>query len=239
MARYCGAIDEETQDFEGSAIAYLVDAWGVTIGSLFGTSPVTAYVESGAGISEGGATGLTAMVTGLCFFLSIFFAPIFASFPPWATGPTLVIVGSLMIKAAADINWKYMGDAIPAFLTIILMPFTYSIAYGLIGGILTYILINVSVSVVERISGRRWKPKDKEEKEFWTYKLQGGLLPPWVSRAARGQRRFWKADEEAHGAAPPETLTGKEAGVEVGAVSPHRSSQTSDEAEKARSSKLQ
>ena len=115
MARFCGAIDERTQDFEGSAVAYLVDAFGISIGSLFGVPPVTAYIESGAGISEGGATGLTAMTTGVCFFISIFFAPIFASIPPWATGCTLVIVGSLMAKAAADINWRYMGDAIPAF----------------------------------------------------------------------------------------------------------------------------
>lgn len=96
MARFCGAIDERTQDFEGSAVAYLVDAVGISIGALLGTPPVTAYIESGAGISEGGATGLTAMTTGLCFFISIFFAPIFASIPPFATGTVLIIVGSLM-----------------------------------------------------------------------------------------------------------------------------------------------
>lgn len=96
MARFCGAIDEKTQDFEGSAVAYLVDAFGISIGALFGTPPVTAYIESGAGISEGGATGLTAITTGLCFFISIFFAPIFASIPPYATGCVLIIVGSLM-----------------------------------------------------------------------------------------------------------------------------------------------
>ena len=96
MARFCGAIDEKTQDFEGSAVAYLVDAFGISIGALMGTPPVTAYIESGAGISEGGATGLTSITTGLCFFISIFFAPIFASIPPYATGTVLVIVGSLM-----------------------------------------------------------------------------------------------------------------------------------------------
>ncbi len=96
MARFAGAIDEKTQDFEGSAVAYLVDAFGISIGALMGTPPVTAYIESGAGISEGGATGLTAITTGLCFFISIFFAPIFASIPPYATGPVLVIVGALM-----------------------------------------------------------------------------------------------------------------------------------------------
>ena len=94
MARFAGFIDERTQDFENSAIAYSVDAIGISIGALMGCPPVTAYIESGAGISEGGATGLTAMFTGLCFFIAIFFAPIFASIPPWATGPVLVIVST-------------------------------------------------------------------------------------------------------------------------------------------------
>ena len=95
MARFAGFIDERTQDFENSSIAYTVDALGISIGSLFGSPPVTAYIESGAGISEGGKTGLTAIVSGLAFFISIFFAPIFASIPPWATGCTLIIVGKI------------------------------------------------------------------------------------------------------------------------------------------------
>ncbi|EGE01990.1 nucleoside transporter [Trichophyton equinum CBS 127.97] len=128
MARFCGAIDERTQDFEGSAMAYTVDALSISIGSLFGSSPVTAFVESGAGISEGGKTGLTAMTTGVCFFVAIFFSPIFASIPPWATGCTLILVGSMMVRVAADINWRYMGDAIPAFVCLAVMPFSCSIA---------------------------------------------------------------------------------------------------------------
>jgi adenine/guanine/hypoxanthine permease len=203
MARYCGAIDERTQDFEGSAVAYLVDAFGISIGSLFGCPPVTAYIESGAGISEGGATGITAMVTGLCFFISIFFAPIFASIPPWATGCTLIIVGSLMAKQAAQINWTYMGDAIPAFLTIALMPFTYSIADGLIAGITSYIFINTVVWIIEKSSGGKIRPENKDVKDPWTYKIEGGLLPPWVKRAARGKKDFWRpADDEEHNVAP-------------------------------------
>ena len=199
MARFCGAVDEKTQDFEGSATAYLVDAFGISIGSLLGTPPVTAYIESGAGISEGGATGLTAMVTGLCFFISIFFAPIFASIPPWATGCTLVIVGSLMAKSAKDINWAYIGDAIPAFLTIAIMPFTYSIAYGLIAGIMSYILLNTIVFIIEKASGGRIKPKDKELKDPWTWKIEGGLLPPWLTRAAKGKKDLWRPyDDEEH-----------------------------------------
>lgn len=114
MARFAKVIDPVTEDFEGSTIAYMVDAVSISIGSLLGSPPVTAFIESGAGISEGGRTGLTAMTTGLCFFISIFFAPIFASIPSWATGCVLVLVGSMMMQAVTEINWKYMGDAIPA-----------------------------------------------------------------------------------------------------------------------------
>ncbi|KAJ5658663.1 xanthine/uracil permease [Penicillium longicatenatum] len=196
MARFAGAIDERTQDFEGSAVAYMVDAISISIGSLLGSPPVTAFVESGAGISEGGKTGLTSCMTGIAFFISVFFAPIFASIPAWATGCTLVIVGALMAKSAADINWRYYGDAIPAFLTIAIMPFTYSIAYGLIAGILSYILLNTVAWTLEKVSGGRIVPPNKDESDPWSWKLPGGVLPPWVKRAARGQKDFWRRDEE-------------------------------------------
>ncbi|KAF1991599.1 permease [Aulographum hederae CBS 113979] len=217
MARFSGAIDEKTQDFEGSAVAYLVDAFGISIGSLMGAPPVTAYIESGAGISEGGKTGLTAMFSGLCFFIAIFFAPIFASIPPWATGCTLIIVGSLMAKEAQHINWKYPGDAIPAFVTIAVMPFTYSIAYGLIAGIMTYIILNGTVWVIQKASMGKIAPPNLEEKEFWTYKLEGGLLPPWVKRAAHGKKDFWRADEEYAGQEPTSMRESDEHSVEKAA----------------------
>jgi AGZA family xanthine/uracil permease-like MFS transporter len=92
MARFSGVVDPESGDFPRSTVAYCTDATMISIGSLFGMSPVTAFVESGAGISEGGKTGLTAITTGVCFLISIFFAPIFASIPPWATGCTLILV---------------------------------------------------------------------------------------------------------------------------------------------------
>lgn len=199
MARFSGVIDERTQDFENSAIAYSVDAVGISIGSLMGTPPVTAYIESGAGISEGGKTGLTAIFTGLAFFIAIFFAPIFASIPPWATGGTLVIVGSLMAQSAKDINWRYMGDAIPAFLTIAVMPFTYSIAYGLIAGIISYLIINTLVWLIERASGGRIVPPNKAEKEPWTWRIPGGFFPPWLARVLRGKKEFWREDPSSEG----------------------------------------
>ena len=177
-------------------MAYMVDAFGISIGALLGSPPVTAYVESGAGISEGGKTGLTAVTTGLCFFISIFFAPIFASIPPWATGCTLIIVGSMMMKAAADINWAYPGDAIPAFVCIAVMPFTYSIAYGLIAGIITYIVLNTTAWAIEKLSGGRIVPYAKEVSDPWTWRLSGGILPLWVQRAFKGKKDFWNEEEE-------------------------------------------
>ncbi|KAM0816539.1 putative Xanthine/uracil permease [Seiridium cardinale] len=195
MAQFADLVDPVTQDFEGSSVAYMVDAIGISVGALMGTPPVTAFVESGAGISEGGKTGLTSMVTGICFFISIFFAPIFASIPPWATGCVLILVGSMMMKAVTEINWRYLGDAIPAFLTIALMPFTYSIADGLIAGVCSYILINGLVWAIEKASGGRIVPKDKADKDPWTHRIPGGFLPPWVVRLSKGKKDFWREDE--------------------------------------------
>lgn len=115
MARFAGLQDPVTMDFENSTIAYCVDAIAISMGALMGTSPVTTFVESATGIrgkinmvsihnldlnfhAEGGKTGITGMVTGLAFFVSVFFAPIFSSIPGWATGGALVFVGSSMMR---------------------------------------------------------------------------------------------------------------------------------------------
>jgi AGZA family xanthine/uracil permease-like MFS transporter len=195
MARFANLIDPVTQDFEGSAVAYMVDAVSISIGALFGVPPVTAFVESGAGISEGGKTGLTSVVTGICFFISIFFAPIFASIPPWATGSVLVIVGSMMATSVTEINWKYMGDAIPAFLAIAIMPFTYSIAYGLIAGVMSYIIINSTVGLLRIVSRGRIVPPNHDEKEPWTWRIPGGFFPPWLVRLFQGKKDFWRESD--------------------------------------------
>jgi adenine/guanine/hypoxanthine permease len=92
MARFSGAVDVNTGDFPRSTLAYCVDALSLSAGSLLGTSPVTAFIESGAGIAVGGKTGLTSITTGVCFMISILFSPIFASIPPWATGCALILV---------------------------------------------------------------------------------------------------------------------------------------------------
>ncbi|TQS32383.1 hypothetical protein Golomagni_07300 [Golovinomyces magnicellulatus] len=194
MARFAGLIDPVTQDFEGSAVAYMVDALSISIGAVLGVPPVTAFVESGAGISEGGKTGITAMVTGICFFITVFFAPIFASIPPWATGCVLVIVGSMMATAVTEINWRYMGDAVPAFIALAMMPFTYSIADGLIGGVMSYIIINGLVWLIKVASGGRIVPPNYDEREGWTWRIPGGFFPPWMVRLTKGEKHFWREE---------------------------------------------
>ncbi|KAK8548237.1 hypothetical protein V6N13_054958 [Hibiscus sabdariffa] len=142
MAQFAGFTDENG-NFEGQYFAFLSDAASIVAGSLLGTSPVTAFIESSTGIREGGRTGLTALTVAGYFFLAFFFTPLLASIPAWAVGPPLILVGVLMMKSVVDVEWDDMRQAIPAFVTMILMPLTYSIAYGLIGGIGTYIVLNI------------------------------------------------------------------------------------------------
>ncbi|KAI3771024.1 hypothetical protein L6452_02176 [Arctium lappa] len=143
MARFAGMMDSNG-DFEGQYFAFMADATSIMIGSLLGTSPVTTFIESSTGIKEGGRTGLTAITVAGYFFLAFFFTPLLASIPPWAVGPPLILVGVLMMKSVMEIEWDDMKQAIPAFVTMILMPSTYSVAYGIIGGIGTYIILNLS-----------------------------------------------------------------------------------------------
>ncbi len=124
--------------------AMLVDAFGVSFGALMGTSTVTAYIESAAGISEGGRSGLTAVTTGVMFLLAILLAPFFILIPSAATAPALILVGLLMVSAIRDIDFDNMADAIPAFLTIVFMPFTANIANGISAGIVTYVFLKVT-----------------------------------------------------------------------------------------------
>ena len=93
--------------------------------------------------TQGGKTGLTAIVVSFYFLISVFFAPLLASVPPWATGPALIIVGAMMMRGVVEIDWEKHSEAIPAFVTIAIMPLTYSIAYGIIGGLFSWLVINV------------------------------------------------------------------------------------------------
>jgi adenine/guanine/hypoxanthine permease len=123
--------------------ALFSDAIATMAGALFGTSTVVTYIESATGVSEGGRTGLTALVVAVLFVLAAFFSPIAGAIPPFATAPALILVGVLMISAVTEIKWDDMTEAIPAFLTILAMPLTFSIANGLALGFIFYPLLKV------------------------------------------------------------------------------------------------
>ena len=123
--------------------ALFADAIATITGSIFGTSTVVTYIESATGVSEGGRTGLTAVTVAALFVLAMFFAPVAGAIPPIATAPALIIVGALMIGAVTSIKWEDMTEAIPAFLTMLAMPLTFSIANGLALGFIFYPLLKV------------------------------------------------------------------------------------------------
>ncbi len=123
--------------------ALFADAVGTTVGAILGTSTVTTYVESAAGVAEGGKTGLTAFTAGILFLLALFVSPLFLMIPGAATAPVLVIVGLFMISPIKDINFDDYTEAIPAFLTIIMMPLAYSIAEGIMFGMLSFVILKV------------------------------------------------------------------------------------------------
>lgn len=123
--------------------AFLVDSIATTTGAIMGTSTVTTFVESAAGVNEGGRSGLTAFITGICFLLALFFAPLFLAIPAAATGPVLVLVGVMMMASVLKVNFTDYSEAIPAFLCIVMMPLCYSISDGIVLGVLSYVFINL------------------------------------------------------------------------------------------------
>ena len=131
--------------------ALCADAIATSVGAVFGTSTTTTYVESASGVAAGGKTGLTAVTSAALFALAILFAPIFLAVPGFATAPALIIVGYLMLSSCADIDWRDAGEAVPAFLTIVAMPFTYSISEGIMFGVISYTVINALAGKFSRI----------------------------------------------------------------------------------------
>jgi len=123
--------------------ALFADSIATTVGAIFGTSTTTTYVESASGVTAGGRTGLTAIVTGLLFLLSMFFSPLFLTIPSFAIAPALITVGFYMMGSVVKINFEDMSEAIPAFLTILFMPLAYSISEGIAVGVISYTLINL------------------------------------------------------------------------------------------------
>lgn len=122
--------------------AFMADAIGTTAGAMLGTSTVTTYVESAAGVTAGGKTGMTAFVTAICFAVALFFSPVFLAIPAAATAPALILVGLYMLEPIKQIDFSDLSEVIPAFICIIAMPFAYSIAEGISLGVLSYVFIN-------------------------------------------------------------------------------------------------
>jgi adenine/guanine/hypoxanthine permease len=132
--------------------ALFADAVGTTAGAIFGTSTVTTYVESASGVAEGGRTGLTSLTVAVLFLVALFFAPLFTMVPGAATAPALVLVGFFMMSPILNINFNDFTDSIPAFITIIIMPLTYSIAEGIVFGMLSYVFLKVLTGKFKDIS---------------------------------------------------------------------------------------
>lgn len=132
--------------------ALLADAVATSVGAMFGVSTTTTYVESAAGVAEGGRTGVAAVTTAVLFLLALFLSPIFLAIPAFATAPALVMVGFLMVTSVTTIDFKDPTEAIPAYITMISMPFFYSIAEGISMGIISYVLLNVLAGKHNKIS---------------------------------------------------------------------------------------
>lgn len=132
--------------------ALFADALGTFVGALLGTSPNTSYVESASGVAAGGRTGLTSVSTTLMFVLALFLAPIFLMVPAAATAPALIIIGLFMMSSVAEINFNEISEGFPAFITIIFMPFTYSIANGIIFGMLSFTIVKLLSGKVKDVS---------------------------------------------------------------------------------------
>ena len=136
--------------------ALTTDAVGTIFSSIFGTSTVTTYIESAAGIAAGGKTGLTAVTVSICFFIMLLFAPLVGLVPSFATAPPLILVGALMMADVGKINFQDFSDGLPAFLTIIMMPMTGSIANGFAFGFVSYVFMKSAVGKYKEISWIMW-----------------------------------------------------------------------------------
>lgn len=136
-------LSDENGNFPQMKKALFADALGTTFGAVLGTSTITSYVESAAGVASGGRTGLTAVSTAFFFVLALFLAPLFLMVPAAATAPALIIVGLFMVSSVAKINFNDMSEGLPAFITMVFMPFTYSIAEGIVFGMLSFAFIKV------------------------------------------------------------------------------------------------
>ncbi|MBQ2025876.1 MAG: NCS2 family permease, partial [Paludibacteraceae bacterium] len=132
--------------------AFMVDAIGTTVGAMFGSSTITTFVESTSGIASGGRTGLTSLVTGVCFLVSLFLAPLFLSMPAAATGQALILVGVMMMSGMSKINYSNYGELVPAVICMTTMAFTCSISNGIALGLISYVAIQLFAGRIKQVS---------------------------------------------------------------------------------------
>ena len=153
-----GMADQQSKrdDIPGMDKMFMADSVATVCGACLGTSTTTTYVESASGVGEGGRTGLTAFSTAVCFALALFFSPLFLAIPSAATAPALIIVGVMMMPAIKRIHWEDYCRAIPAFLTIIIMPLAYSISDGILIGVISYVVCHIVAGKFKSISIAMW-----------------------------------------------------------------------------------
>lgn len=132
--------------------AFMADSIATTVGAMLGTSTTTTYVESAAGVAQGGRSGLTALVVGCCFIIALFFSPLFLSIPSAATAPALIIVGLLMLEPVKNIPFDDFSESIPAFICLLTMPLTYSISNGILLGMISYVVMNLICGKFKKLS---------------------------------------------------------------------------------------
>ena len=155
VCQRAGMVDEKGNVDKIERI-FMADAIGTICGSCLGTSTTTTYVESSSGVAAGGRTGLTAFSTAVCFAVALLFAPVFLGIPSAATAPALIVVGIMMMQPVTKIDWLNYREALPAFLTIILMPVAYSISDGILIGVIAYVLMNALTGKAKDISLTMW-----------------------------------------------------------------------------------
>lgn len=150
-----GMVDEKG-NVDGINKVLMADAVATVAGAMFGTSTTTTYIESASGVSEGGRTGLTSFTIALCFAIALLFSPLFLAIPGAATGPVLFIVGVMMAAPVKEIDWEDYSEAIPAFVTMLLMPLAYSISDGIMLGMISYVVINALTGKFKKVSVTMW-----------------------------------------------------------------------------------
>lgn len=150
-----GMVDKDGH-VDGVSKILMADAVATTAGACFGTSTTTTYIESASGVAEGGRTGLTSFVIALCFAIALLFSPVFLAIPGAATGAVLVIVGVMMMSPIRNIDWDDYSEAIPAFVTAVMMPLSYSIAHGIMLGMISYVVIKALSGKIKNVSVTMW-----------------------------------------------------------------------------------